>query len=75
MQPEGCARIPAVPRDPLSVIQSMQDALAELRQALAAPGPLGSGVRVLAVAHVNAVAVTLGKLRCTLRRETEDSHA
>lgn len=58
--------------DPVFLVEPMQAELAELRLALAAPGPLSIGGRALAVQHVQAVASALGNLRQTLRRRPDE---
>ena len=55
-------------RDPVSLVESMQAELAELRLALIEPGLLSRGGQALAVQHVQAVAAALGNLKRTLRR-------
>ena len=53
-------------RDPVSLVESVQAELAELRLALIEPGPLSMGGHAIAVQHVQTVAAALGNLKRTL---------
>ena len=66
--------VPAAPRrDPLAVIEFLQAELAKLRWALVAPGRLSPADGVLAVEHVQSIAVSLFHLQRTVERQDGDA--
>ena len=66
--------VPAAPRpDSLAVIEPLHAEPAKLRWVMVAPGRLSPADGVLAVEHVQSIAVSLRNLQLTVRRQEQEA--